>query len=309
MKIRKAVFPVGGRGTRFLPATKSIPKAMFPIIDKPIIHYIVEEAINSGIEQIIFVITPNNQIIEDYFCHSHELEQLLEQKGKTNVLKQIKKISDMTYFCSTRSMIRSQNIGLGIAILNSIKLIGDEPFAVFLPNDLIDTDIPCMRSLINIHNVLECPIIAVNKVPTKELYTYGNIDFSELDCDTKDKLNRAGIESGKIYEIKKLIQKPDPQKKEHYSNFAIIGRFILHPDVFEILQYLDPGYEGEVQLIDALEELRKRGQKIYAYEFDGVYYDTRSKLGYLKACINYALKQPELAKEIYNMISQDMPNS
>lgn len=305
MKIKRAVFPVGGWGTRFLPATKAIPKAMFPIIDKPIIHYIVEEAVYSGIEQIIFIMTANNRAIEDYFNRSSELESLLEKKNKQVVLKQMQEISTLAYFCSTPANPRGHLQGLGIGVLNAKSLVREEPFAVLLPNDLIDAEVPCMTSLVAIFDALQCPVLAVQKVPEEKISTYGNIGFCELKPSSIQKLkDRATYNFQKVYEITQLIQKPDPHKHEHLSNLAIIGRYILPPEIFPILEEIPPGYEGEVQLTDALEVLRKNGQKMYAYEFEGDYYDTRSKPGYFKACLNFALKQPELAKEIKQDVYQ-----
>lgn len=302
MKIRKAVFPVGGWGTRFLPATKTIPKAMFPIIDKPIIHYAVEEAVSAGIEHIIFVITPNNQATEDYFSHSPELEYFLESKNKNILLDQIREISSLAYFSSTRSSTRRGVRGLGIAVLSAQKIVGNEPFAVVLPNDLIDAKISCMQSIVSIYEELRCPIFAVHRVPINELFTYGNIGFCELDQKTFQKLSNDTYIRENLFEVKKLIQKPDPQKQEHFSDLAIIGRYILPPEIFDVLEKLEPGYEGEVQLTDALEVLRRNGQKMYAYEFEGKYYDTRSKKGYLKAIINYALTHPELTNDVQEIL-------
>jgi UTP--glucose-1-phosphate uridylyltransferase len=298
MNVKKAVFPVGGWGTRFLPATKVVPKAMFPIIDKPIIHYVIEEATCSGIEQVVFSITPNNQAIEDYFNRSLELEAHLEKKGKLDLLHQIQEISGLAYFSSTRSTLRPKQIGLGMAILNTKPIVGDEPFAVCLPNDLIDAETPCLTSLLAIYETLKCPIFAVCRVPEKDISIYGNISFEELDKESIKTLSKGPYIPSRLYRVQKIIQKPDPAKHEHLSNMAIIGRFILPPEIFTILENLKPGYENEVQLTDAIELLRQSGQKIYAYEFDGSYYDTRSKLGYIKACLGYALKQPELASSI-----------
>lgn len=296
MKVRKAVFPVGGRGIRLLPATKAIPKAMFPIIDKPIVQYAVEEAVYSGIEQIIFVTTPSNRAIEDHFSRALDLEQLLEAKKRKDLLQYIRELSAMACFCSTSSTLRSERRGLGLAVLSAKHIVGDEPFAVILPNDLIDAEIPCMKSLLNIFSALEGSVLAVHTVPVEEISTYGNVAFCELDLPSFRKLRKKTYNRERVYKVKKLVQKPNPKKHEHLSNMAIIGRYVLSPDVFRILEKIKPGYEGEIQLTDALEELRKSGQTIYAYEFEGIYHDTRSKVGYVKAFLSYALKQPELAK-------------
>lgn len=186
--------------------------------------------------------------------------------------------------------------------MNAAKIVGREPFAVFLPNDLIDATIPCMKSLLAIYEALKCPVFAVQKVPVDRLSTYGNIAFCKLDRRDFQNLKKGPYNPDRVYEVRRLIQKPDHRKQEHLSNLAIIGRYILSPDLFPILQELDPGYEGEVQLTDAMEVLRKNGQKMYAYEFEGTYYDTRSRLGYLKACVNFALKEPELAKGVHEIL-------
>jgi len=299
MSVKKAVFPVGGWGTRFLPVTKAIPKAMFPIVDKPIIHYVVEEAVRSGMEEIVFVTSPHNRVIEDYFSRSPELEALLERTGKGDRLRKIREIPSLAYFCSTQSTPWGELTGLGIAVLNAKPIVGDEPFAVLLPNDLIDAEIPCMMSLIAIYEALQCPIFAVCRVPETEISAYGNISFSKPDKGSTQILKEGPYNPSRLYEVQKLIQKPDPAKHEHLSNMAIIGRYVLPPEIFTVLEELEPGYEGEVQLTDAMEVLRQSGQKMYAYEFEGCYYDTRSKLGYVEACLSYALKQPELARSIH----------
>jgi UTP--glucose-1-phosphate uridylyltransferase len=303
MKVRKAVFPVAGSGTRFLPAAKAIPKAMFPIIDKPIIHYAVEEAVDSGIEEIIFIITKNNQTIRNYFNPSIELERLLERQNKTDLLKQVQEIHNLAHFYYIPAAPIGKLQGLGIAVLNAKTIVGDEPFAVFLPNDLIDDEIPCTKNLVYIYEKLESPVLAVHRVPEMEISTYGNIGFCELDKESFQNLQGGPCKCERIYEVKKLIQKPDPKKREHLSNMAIIGRYILPSEIFSYLEKIPPGHEEQVQLTDALEALRKSGQKIYAYEFEGQYYDTRSKSGYINASLNFALKQPDLAKSIYDLLN------
>jgi UTP--glucose-1-phosphate uridylyltransferase len=303
MKVRKAVFPVGGWGTRFLPATKAVPKAMFPIINKPIIHYIVEEAIAAGCEQIIFVTTPSNHAIEDYFSRSPDLESHLQTKNKLALLRQIQEISSMAYFCFTRATLREHFLGLGSAVLSASKLVGEEPFAVLLANDLIDCDPPCLKSLVALYEALHGPAIAAHRVSEETIATYGNIGFCDLDSESQYRLQQWPQISNRAYEVTKLVQKPDPRRCEHLSNMAIVGRYVLPPTIFPILEQIAPGYEGEVQLTDALDVLRQSGQRMYAYEFGGQYYDTRSELGYVMATIGYALKQKDLAVNIQEMLS------
>lgn len=298
----KAVLPVGGWGTRFLPATKAVPKAMFPIMNKPIIHYVVDEAVVAGIEQIIFAITPNNHAIEEYFSPCLELEAFLEQKQKRNTLKEVRKISDMAQFSSTPARARGQFYGLGVAVLNAKQLVGNEPFAVLLPNDLMETRIPCMKSLMGIYKTLRCPVFAIHRVHLERLSTYGNVSVSPLDEETSRKLPEGPYVHERVWEVTKLIQKPDPEKHEHLSDFAIIGRFILPPEIFPILENIPPGYEGEVQLIDAIEKLRQGGQRIYGYQFEGQYFDTRSEAGYVEAVVNEACKRSEIENAIREMI-------
>jgi UTP--glucose-1-phosphate uridylyltransferase len=298
MTPRKAVFPVGGWGTRFLPATKAVHKAMFPIINKPIIHYAVEEVASAGIEQVIFVVTSNGRAIEEYFSPHLELEAFLGQRKKTEPLKLLRGISSLAHFSFTPAKPRGQFQGLGIGVLNAQAIVGEEPFAVVLPNDHLDTKIPCMKSLMEVYQALKCPVLAVHRVPVHRLSTYGNVGLMPLDAETSQRLGEGAFTRGRVYEITELIQKPDPEKGEHVSDAAIIGRYILSPEVFMILKRLPPGREGEVQLTDALEELRQRGQKMYAYEFEGQYFDTRSEMGYLQAILNAAGKRPELAAQI-----------
>jgi UTP--glucose-1-phosphate uridylyltransferase len=299
---RKAVLPVGGWGTRFLPASKSVPKAMFPIINKPIIQFAVDEAITAGIEQIQFIISPHARAIEEYFSPSPDLESFLEKKQKLKALQELREIVNSVYFSFIPSQPRGNFIGLGVAVLNAKNFVNDDPFAVILPNDLLETSIPCMEALMRVFEATQCPVLAVQRVPLERLATYGNVAIQPLDETTNSLLSDRLHGQGKVWEVTKLIQKPDPQKQEHLSDYAIIGRFILLPKIFTILEEIPPGYEGEVQLIDAIEELRCRGQRILAYEFDGQYFDTRSESGYVKAILNEALKMAEFKEEIRVMI-------
>lgn len=303
MRVKKAVLPVQGLGTRFLPATKVVPKALFPIWDRPIIHHTFDEAVGSGIEQVILTLSRNNQAVEDYFGFDQELERLLEAAHKDDLLAQMKEICNMVYVCSTRFRPNDIPSGLGTSILSAKPLVGNEPFAVLLPNDLIDAPVPCTKSLIAIHELLKSPVIAVTRVPVDKLSTYGNIAYSELDLCGDEKLKDMPFIARNIYRVDKLVQKPDPKKKEHLSDLAIVGRYVITPDIFAVIENLVPGYEGEVQLTDALEELRRSGSSIYAYELDGDYYDTRSRVGFFNACLMYALKQTETRQDILKIIN------
>lgn len=275
---------------------------MFPIMNKPIIHYIVDEAIAAGIKQIIFVITPNNRAIEEYFSPRLDLEIFLEQRNKRDSIDELRKICNLVCFSTTPARPRGQLQGLGIGVLNAKLLVGQEPFVVLLPNDILETKIPCMESLMGIYCALKCPVLAVHRVHLDRLCTYGNVGVKSLDEVTLSNLPEGPYIRERVWEVTKLIQKPDPRKQEHLSDLAIVGRFILPADIFPILENVPPGYEGEVQLIDALEELRQNGQRIYAYEFEGRYFDTRSELGYVEAVLNEAAKRPDVWKAIYGMV-------
>lgn len=299
---RKAVLPAGGWGTRFLPATKAVPKAMFPIMSKPIVHHVVDEAILAGIESVIFVITPNNRAIEDYFSPRLDLETFLEQRNKTDALEELRKISNLAHFSFIPARPRGQLQGLGVAVLNAKLLVGQESFAVLLPNDMLETRTPCMKSLMGIYDALKCPVLAIHRVSVECLSTYGNVGVQSLDEATSREIPEGPYIRERVWEVTKLIQKPDPKKQQHLSDLAIIGRFVLPPEIFAILENIPPGYEGEVQLIDALEELRQNGQRVYGYEFEGEYFDTRSELGYVEAVLNEAGKLPEVWKEIREML-------
>jgi UTP--glucose-1-phosphate uridylyltransferase len=193
-------------------------------------------------------------------------------------------------------------MGLGVAVLNAKNFICDDPFAVILPNDLLDTSLPCIEALTRIFTTTQCPVLAIQRVPIERLDTYGNVSVQPLDESTDSLISGRLHGQGKVWEITQLIQKPNPHKMEHLSDYAVIGRFILLPEIFTILEEIPPGYEGEVQLIDAIEELRRRGQRILGYEFDGQYFDTRNESGYVKAILNEALKLPKLKEEIQEMI-------
>ncbi len=280
MSVRKAVFPAAGLGTRFLPATKAQPKEMLPLVDKPTIQYVVEEAVASGLSEIILVTGRNKRAIEDHFDAAFELEYYLNDRGKADELAQIKTISELASVCYVR---QKEPLGLGHAILCARPLVGDEPFAVFLGDDIIGgAPTPCMRQLLDVFERQQGPVIAVERVPRARIHQYGVIDARPLDG------------APRIYEIRDLVEKP--QAREAPSDLAIIGRYVLTPDIFDILAETRPDRRGEIQLTDGLRRLRQR-RPMYAVEFEGKRYDTGDKLGFLKATVEFALARPDLADD------------
>lgn len=277
MKIKKAVFPAAGFGTRFLPATKAIPKEMLPLVDKPLIQYAVEEAKSSGLSEIIIVTGMGKTAIEDHFDTSFELEMLLRERDKTELLKMIENVSGLTHFSYTR---QKKPLGLGHAIGITKNLINNEPFAVFLSDDIIDSKTPAMKQMVEVFKRYGTSILAVQKVPKSQAHLYGVI---------KGKKVAPGV-----YKVLDLVEKP---KSNPPSDLAIIGRYILTPGIFNSLEETKPGKGGEIQLTDALKILI-RTQDVFAFEFEGTRYDAGDKLGFLKANISLALKRPELKADL-----------
>jgi UTP--glucose-1-phosphate uridylyltransferase len=278
-KVRKAVFPAAGLGTRFLPATKAQPKEMLPIVDKPIIQYGVEEALQSGIQNIIIVTGRGKTAIEDHFDVSFELEYLLDSRGKKDLLAIVHGISDMINVSYVR---QKEALGLGHAVLRASELVGDEPFAVVLADDLIEAETPCLRQLLDIYSFFAAPVLAVMEVPRDSISSYGAIDAEPVAHNGSN---------DRLYRIRDLVEKPKPS--EAPSSLAIIGRYVLTPEIFDSLQAIDPGSGGEIQLTDALKHLL-RTRPIYAYRFDGERYDAGDKLGFLKATVEFALRRRDL---------------
>jgi len=277
MKVRKAVFPAAGLGTRFLPATKAQPKEMLPLVDKPIIQYGVEEALAAGCDQIIMVTGRGKQAIEDHFDVSYELERMLEERKKTDLLKIVRQISDMIHIAYVR---QKEALGLGHAVLTARELVGDEPFAVLLADDVIDSKIPCLRQLMNVFEEKQCSVIATQVVEGPAISSYGVLKAKPVDGS-----------NGKLYEILDLVEKP--RAAEAPSNLAVIGRYVLTNTVFDMLANITPGAGGELQLTDGLKALLKK-EKMYAYVYEGKRHDTGDKLGFLKATVEFALKRPDL---------------
>jgi UTP--glucose-1-phosphate uridylyltransferase len=277
-KVCKAVFPAAGLGTRFLPATKAQPKEMMPLVDKPIIQYGVEEAMASGCDQIIIITGRGKTAIEDHFDVSYELEKMLEERGKTDLLEVVRNISDMIHIAYVR---QKEAMGLGHAVLMSRELIGDEPFAVILADDIIDAEVPCLKQMIDVYNETGCSVLATQVVEGKAISSYGVLDAKPVP----------GKWDGRLFEVQNLVEKPKPEDAP--SNLAIIGRYILTPAIFEMLDSTPLGAGGELQLTDGLKNLLKK-EKIYGYSFEGKRHDTGDKLGFLKATVEFALKRDDL---------------
>src|SRR5512141_2738282 len=271
--ITKAVFPAAGLGTRFLPATKASPKEMMPLVDKPLIQYVVEEAVSSGIEEVVVITGRGKRAIEDHFDVAFELEEDLKAKGKHKLLSEVQRIANLVTFCYIR---QKKALGLGHAVLTAKRVVGNEPFAVLLGDDIIDAATPVLRQMINVYQRYPGTILAIQKVPRQQTRHYGIIDARK-------------IEDG-VYLVKDLVEKPSPD--EAPSNLAIIGRYILPPEIFQALEQTKPGKGGEIQLTDGLKLLMAK-QPIYAYEFEGVRHDAGDKLGFLKATVQFGLKNRE----------------
>jgi UTP--glucose-1-phosphate uridylyltransferase len=278
--VRKAVFPAAGLGTRFLPATKAQPKEMLPLVDKPTIQYGVEEALASGVDNVILVTGRGKNAIEDHFDVNMELETFLEKKGKIEQLEAVRSVSNLINFAYVR---QGEPLGLGHAVLVTRALVGDEPFAVILGDDVIDADPPALKQMMNVFDLVQGPVLAVERVPRSDISSYGVIDGEPLGKD---------VMGGRVYKVKDLVEKPPVE--EAPSDLAIIGRYILTPDIFETLATTERDKGGEIQLTNGLRALLKR-RPIFAYEIDGVRHDTGNKLGFLKAMVYFALKRPDLA--------------
>jgi len=275
--VRKAVIPAAGLGTRFLPATKASPKEMLPLVDKPLIQYAVEEAVASGIEDIIVITGRGKRAIEDHFDRSVELEENLKGSGKAQLLSQIRHISNLANFCYVR---QSEALGLGHAVLCAQRLIGDEPFAVILGDEVIDAPVPGLAQLIHTFKKRKGAVLGVQEVPRDEVHRYGIVAPRSM--------------SDGLHKVDDLVEKPAPADAP--SNLAVIGRYVLPPEIFSILRKTRPGKNGEIQLTDALKELAKHSS-MYALEIQGQRYDAGDKLGFLIATVEYALKNPSLGAE------------
>ena len=280
--VKKAIIPAAGLGTRFLPATKAQAKEMLPIVDKPTLQYIIEEAIESGIEEILIVTGRNKKSIEDHFDRSVELELELEQKGKTAMLEMVQDISNMVNIHYIR---QKEPKGLGHAIHCAKSFIGDEPFAVLLGDDIVDASTPCLKQMIDAYDEYKTTVLGVQEVARENVDKYGILDVKHIE--------------DRVYKVKDMVEKPAVE--EAPSNIAILGRYIITPEIFNILENQAPGKGGEIQLTDALQTLATK-EAIYAYNFEGRRYDVGDKLGFLEATVDFALKRPELRDEFIEFL-------
>jgi UTP--glucose-1-phosphate uridylyltransferase len=280
MRVRKAVFPAAGLGTRFLPATKAQPKEMLPLVDKPIIQYGVEEALAAGCDQIIIITGRGKQSIEDHFDVSYELEKMLEERKKLDLLKIVRQISDMIHVAYVR---QKEALGLGHAVSMARELVNQEPFAVLLADDVIDAPTPCLRQMMDVFDKTQCSVIATQVVEGKAISSYGVLEVKPVPGNDR------------LFEIRDMVEKP--KVDEAPSNLAIIGRYILTPGIFEALSDTTPGSGGELQLTDGMRMLLRK-EKMYGYVFEGKRHDTGDKLGFLKATVEFALKRDDLGEPL-----------
>jgi UTP--glucose-1-phosphate uridylyltransferase len=283
MRVRKAVFPAAGWGTRFLPATKAQPKEMLPLVDKPVIQYAVEEAVAAGIEQVIIVTSTQKRAIEDHFDLSFELEHLLEEKGEIEKLRMVRHITDLAQIAYVR---QKEQLGLGHAILMTKDLIGNEPFAVLLPDDVVISERPCIGQLIHAYEQSHGSVVAVMQVPRDESDRYGMVAAETTESQ---------LDGGRLRRMTRIVEKPAPA--ESPSTLAVIGRYVLTPKIFDKLEQTQRGAGGEIQLTDAIEALMQE-QSVFAYEFEGVRYDAGTTMGWLRATIDVALQRPDTGPEL-----------
>ncbi|MBU7594455.1 UTP--glucose-1-phosphate uridylyltransferase GalU [Metabacillus halosaccharovorans] len=282
-KVRKAIIPAAGLGTRFLPATKAMPKEMLPIVDKPTIQYIIEEAIESGIEDIIIVTGKGKRAIEDHFDHNFELEQNLKEKGKVDLLEKVKHSSEI----NLHYIRQKEPKGLGHAVWCARKFIGDEPFAILLGDDIVEAETPCVKQLINVYEKTGSSVIGVQTVSDDQTSRYGIVDPLEKD--------------GKLYKVNRFVEKPE--KGTAPSNLAIMGRYLLTPEIFDLLENQESGAGGEIQLTDAIQKLNEE-HEVYAYDFDGTRYDVGEKFGFIQTTIEFALKHEEMKEQLIELMGK-----
>ena len=279
-RVRKAVIPAAGMGMRFLPATKAIPKEMLPIVDKPTIQYVVEEAVESGLKDVTFVTTTSKNAIEDHFDYDYRLEHKLQEQGKHELLKVVQEITRMITVSSIR---QREPLGLGHAILITKTLIGDEPFAVFLGDDIIVGEVPCMKQLLGVYETHQASVLAVQEIPQEAISRYGVVAVEPVEPG-----------DDRLFTVKDVVEKPTPEKAP--SNLAVIGRYVLTSTVFEFLEKTKPGVGGEIQLTDGLRSLIEK-EPVYAYRFQGSRYDAGNKLDYLMATVDFALQRKDLGEQ------------
>ena len=289
MNIRKAVIPAAGFGTRFLPATKSQPKEMLSVIDKPLIQYCVEEAVQSGISNIAVITSRGKSSMEDYFDTSPELEQFLEEKGKLDLLEEVKRISSLAEFCYIR---QKKALGLGHAILMAEKYIGQEPFGVLLPDDIFDCPTPCVKQLVDVYSEFKGSVIVLGRTDEEGTKKYGIIKAKQI--------------SERVFQVEDLVEKPGPERA--FSDLAVIGRYVFHPDIFEAIKKTAPDKKGEIQITDAIKILLET-QPVYGYIFEGTRYDCGDKKSFIEATIALALSRPEFNRQIREFINKLIAHS
>ena len=277
MKIRKAVIPAAGWGTRFLPATKALPKEMLPLVDKPMIQYVIEEAVSCDLEQIIVVTSLGKGAIEDHFDRNFELEYILEQKGEKRLLEEVRRIAELANICYIR---QKEQLGLGHAVLVAKGLVGDEPFAVFLPDEVFDAEVPLIKQMLDVYQRYNGSVVAVRRVAREDIRRYGIIRSRQIEA--------------RVHQLSDVVEKPEPE--EAPSDLAILGRYILTPEIFAALETTAPDKRGEIQLTDGLKQLLQK-QPVYGYEFEGERYDAGKPLSLLKATVSLALNHPEMGAE------------
>jgi len=280
MRVRKAVFPAAGWGTRFLPATKAQPKEMLPLVDRPVIQYAVEEAVAAGIEQVIIVTSSQKRAIEDHFDLNYELEHLLEERGEIEMLRQIRHISDLAQIAYVR---QKEQLGLGHAVLMAKELVGHEPFAVILSDDVVVGQRPCIGQLIHAYHQTHASVVAVMEIPPEDTARYGVIGGARVEGH-----------GGRLWKVDRVVEKPQPDDAP--SNMAIIGRYVLTPKIFDKLEQTPRGAGGEIQLTDAIEALMEE-QSVHGYAFEGTRYDAGTTMGWLKASVELALARPDIGTE------------
>jgi len=281
-EIKKAIIPIAGLGVRFLPLSKSVPKELWPVIDIPMLQHVVEEAKASGIEKIIFVASPDKKIVLDYFKESPDIEKILKEKKKDQILKTVREFHETLKEISFSSVIQTKPLGDGHAVLQAAKLIGDEPCAVLFADDIVDSDTPCLLQISKIFKTCEKPIISLYRLPAEKLYLYGIVAVEKI--------------ANRLFKIKKIIEKPSAE--EAPSSLAVVGKYILTPEVFEYLKKTTPDKTGEIRLAGAFDKMIKDGKMIYGYEFEGRWLECGNKLDWLKSNIYLSLKHPQFGPEL-----------
>lgn len=277
-KIRKAVFPAAGLGTRFLPATKAMPKEMLTLVDKPLIQYVVEEAVASGVQSIIMITGRDKSAIENHFDISYELEQTLQERGKMAIFEQVRAVAEIAKVSYTR---QKQPLGLAHALYQAKDFVEDEPFAVMLPDDIMEAETPALQQLIDVYEKVQAPVIATMQIKGEAISRFGVIDADE-------------VEPG-IFKIKSIVEKP--RYEDAPSDMAVVGRYIFTPDLFDAIEKIEPGAGGELQVADAMQIMLRENKPFYAVKLDGVRHDAGDKLGFLIATVEFAMKRPDLAPE------------